>query len=286
MKSLSFLLSLVLILIGQTQAQISVRVDMAKKTFISHEHVKAVVSITNNSGRPLRLSSRGDRSWVEFDIKKNNQRTITATKNALHGPTIIDTGATIRSNFDLSLSYGLTSPGNYMIKATVNVDEQNAAFRSNNAFFTVNNGLSIFKSRYGDPANPKKIREYNILTSSDTKHTLYLQILEPLTGKKLQTYALGEYLKFRKPQFRVDNKNHLHALFSFTPELWAHAEVGPNGKLLSREYLKPIGEPPKLLADNKGSVFVIGAVKHDAEAEKKKQNAIRNLTDRPRAVYQ
>ena len=248
MKLFPVLLGILLVLLGQVQAQISVRIEMEKKTFISHEHIKAIVSITNNTGRPLRLASAKDRSWIEFDVQKNN-RPLTASRNSMHGTTIINTGATVRSSFDLSMIYGLTAPANYMIKATVHVDEQSAAFRSNNAFFTVNNGLSIFKSRYGDPSNPAKIREYNVISSTDTKNVLYIQILEPKTGKKLQTYPLGEYLKFRKPQFKVDNKNRLHVLFPFTPDLWVHAKIGTDGELLARDYLKSLDSSPELMTD-------------------------------------
>ncbi len=284
MKSFSILLSLFLIVSGALHAQISVRIDMEKKTFISHEHVKAVISITNTSGRTLRLASTKDRSWVEFDIKKNS-RPLTASRNALHGVTTIKAGATIQSSFDLSMSYGLTAPANYIVKATVYVDEQGAVFRSNNAFFTVNNGLSIYRSRYGDPEDPSKIREYNIITSSDRRHVLYIQVLEPKTGKKLQTYQLGEYLKFRKPQFRVDNHSQLHALYPFTPDLWVHAKIGPNGELLFREYLKSTNTSPELVTDRSGSVTALGAIKFDAKAEQEKRDAIHDLTERPRTVY-
>ena len=282
--TLPVLLGLAFMLSSHLQAQISVRVQMEKKTFVSYEHVKAIVSITNRSGRPLRLASTRNRSWIEFDVKRNGKE-LTASRNSLHGTTIVNTGATVQSSFDLSQSFGLTTPANYSIKATVHVDEQSAAFRSNNSFFTVNKGLSIFRSRYGDPSDPSKIREYNVISSQDEKSYLYIQVREPLKDKILNTYQLGEYLRFRKPQFQVDRHNHLHTLFPFSPDLWAHIQIGPDGQVLGREYVKAADSTPGLATDRNGSVVVLGASKYDPAAAQKKRAEIHKLSERPRSVY-
>ena len=57
----------------QAKAQVIVRLELSKSSYIINEPVKAIIYITNHAGRELTLSNQNGRPWLDFNISSRGR---------------------------------------------------------------------------------------------------------------------------------------------------------------------------------------------------------------------
>lgn len=267
-------------------AQVDVRLQMARNTFVAGEPVEVVVSITNQSGQDLTLQGTDRLNWISFTVMGANRDGVplSSARQPSFGAAKIPFGQTMSRKFDLAQFYPLREMGNFSVYAVVRLPGQtNDGFISNRLLFNVSTARPYWTQKVGLPGKPGQMREFRVLNFNNGRKTyLYGQVVNTKTGSPLQTHSLGEYLSFSKPAVALDNRQTMHVLYLIAPTIWSHARLGPDGSLLGSQLHKAAGSVnPQLFTMKDGSVQVGNSIPYDPKAEAEARGKVRKASERP-----
>jgi hypothetical protein len=277
------------LLAAQAVAQIDVKLQMSRNTFVAGEPVPVSVSITNNSGQDLVFQGNNRMGWIDFTVTSNRGVPMTPLGQPAFGAVKIPLGQTMTRTIDLARLYPLQSMGNYSIYGVVRLPGQTTdGFISNRLLFNINTARPYWTQKVGVPGKSGQEREYRVLNfTGGKKNMLYAQVVDSRTGNPLQTHSLGEVLMFRKPSVALDNRQVMHVLYLIGPTVWAHARVGPDGSLLGRElHKRGAGPDPLLMTLPSGIVQVGNSIPYDPKAEAETRSRVRKVSDRPAFIFE
>lgn len=271
----------------QAKAQVIVRLELTKSSYIINEPVKAIIYITNHAGRELTLSGENGRPWLDFNISSRG-RPIYPARRINYGAAIIPAGQTVARSVSLSTSYALTNMGNYTCQAYVQMPgSARNGFASNRVHFNVTKGRVEWSQRVGIPDAPDEIREYELLTFTGNRAMeLFAHVTSTNRGQEIATIPLGKIISFRKPTGTLDAANNMHALYQVKPDLFGHSCITPNGVLKFTTFHKRgASGNPRLMTFADGSVKIAGGVLFDPVAEEEARKKVRNVSERPPFIY-
>lgn len=286
MTGIRALFPLFLLVLGTAPAvaQIEVKLQMPRNTYVAGEPVPVTISITNHSGQDLVLQGNNRMSWIDFTVTSGRGVPMTPLGQPAFGAVKVPLGQTMARTVNLAQLFPLQTMGNYSIYGVVRLPGQTTdGFISNRLLFNINNALPYWSQKVGVPGKPGQSREYRVLNfTGGRKNMLYAQVVDARTGNPIQTHSLGEVLMFRKPTVTLDNRQVMHVLYLIGPTLWAHARVGPDGSLLGRElHKRGAGPDPQLLTLKGGIVQVGNSIPYDPKAAAEARSRVRKASDRP-----
>ena len=271
----------------QAKAQVIVRLELSKSSFIINEPVKAIIYITNHAGRELTLSNENDRPWLDFNISSRG-RPVYPARRINYGAAIIPAGQTVARSVSLNVSYALEKMGNYTSQAYIQMPGSSTdGFASNRAHFTVTKGRVEWSQRVGVPDAPDEIREYELLTFTGNRAMeLFAHVTSTNRGQEIATIPLGKIISFRKPTGTLDAANNLHALYQVKPDMFGHSCITPSGVLKFTTFHKRGSSgDPRLMIFADGEVRIAGGVLFDPVAEEEARKKVRNASERPPFIY-
>lgn len=271
----------------QAKAQVIVRLELSKSSFIINEPVKAIIYITNHAGRELTLSNENDRPWLDFNISSRG-RPVYPARRINYGAAIIPAGQTVARSVSLNVSYALEKMGSYTCQAYIKMPGSSTdGFASNRAHFTVTKGRVEWSQRVGVPDAPDEIREYELLTFTGNRAMeLFAHVTSTNRGQEIATIPLGKIISFRKPTGTLDAANNLHALYQVKPDMFGHSCITPSGVLKFTTFHKRGSSgDPRLMIFADGEVRIAGGVLFDPVAEEEARKKVRNASERPPFIY-
>ena len=271
----------------QAKAQVIVRLELSKSSYIINEPVKAIIYITNHAGRELTLSNENGRPWPDFNISSRG-RPVYPARRINYGAAIIPAGQTVARSVSLNVSYALEKMGSYTCQAYIKMPGSSTdGFASNRAHFTVTKGRVEWSQRIGVPDAPDEIREYELLTFTGNRAMeLFAHVTSTNRGQEIATIPLGKIISFRKPTGTLDAANNLHALYQVKPDLFGHSCITPSGVLKFTTFHKRgASGDPRLMIFADGEVRIAGGVLFDPVAEEEARKKVRNASERPPFIY-
>ena len=271
----------------QAKAQVIVRLELSKSSYIINEPVKAIIYITNHTGRELTLSNQNGRPWLDFNISSRG-RPVYPARRINYGAAIIPAGQTVARSVSLNVSYALEKMGNYTSQAYIQMPGSSTdGFASNRAHFTVTKGRVEWSQRVGVPDAPDEIREYELLTFTGNRAMeLFAHVTSTNRGQEIATIPLGKIISFRKPTGTLDAANNLHALYQVKPDMFGHSCITPSGVLKFTTFHKRGSSgDPRLMIFADGEVRIAGGVLFDPVAEEEARKKVRNASERPPFIY-
>ena len=271
----------------QASAQLVVRLELSKSSYIVNEPIKATVYITNNAGREVTLSEKHGRPWLDFIITARG-RGVTPSKPTKYGAIILAAGETVARTVTLNSSYALESMGNYMCQVYIQMPEAGRnGFVSNRVSFNVMKGRVMWNQRVGVPRAPNEIREYELLSFTGNRSMeLFAHVTSVNRKQEIATIPLGKIISFRKPTGMLDGANNMHALYQIRPDMFGHSCVTPSGILqFTKFHKRGASGDPRLTRFANGEVLVAGSVLFDPVAEEAQRNKVRNASERPPFIY-
>lgn len=271
----------------QAKAQVIVRLELSKSSYIINEPVKATIYITNHAGRELTLSNENGRPWLDFNISSRG-RPVYPARRINYGAAIIPAGQTVARSVSLNVSYALEKMGSYTCQAYIKMPGSSTdGFASNRAHFTVTKGRVEWSQRVGVPDAPDEIREYELLTFTGNRAMeLFAHVTSTNRGQEIATIPLGKIISFRKPTGTLDAANNLHALYQVKPDMFGHSCITPSGVLKFTTFHKRGSSgDPRLMIFADGEVRIAGGVLFDPVAEEEARKKVRNASERPPFIY-
>ena len=104
MTGLRSLLPLVLLglFVAPASAQIDVRLQMSRNTFVAGEPVPVSISVTNNSGQDLVFQGNSRFGWIDFTVTSNRGVPMTPLGQPTFGAVKIQLGQTMTKTIDIA----------------------------------------------------------------------------------------------------------------------------------------------------------------------------------------
>jgi len=285
MKTLCSLFLILCMLPASAQLQVSVA--MNKNNFMSKESVVATVSITNNSGGAMRLHNESGINWLEFDIHRHGGSSIAHAKNILVPDAIVPAGATIVKKYKVNQFYSMTRPGNYTLRASINVPgSTRQTYRSNPAHFGVNNGAPVYRQTFGVPGDASQKYTHIIYSFNNGQFDqLYFESYSENKKSTIFLYTLGPYKNFRRPQYVMDSQHHTNILFIINEKHYRYFRMSPEGKVVDQRIVEAAKTNPRLVKLPSGAVTVAGGIPYDPTVAKEKKSQVHGITERPNNVF-
>ena len=267
---------------------LDVSLTMNRKTYLSYEHVYGVVTITNRGGKDLRLHNQGGDNWLNFSIQRNQGKEVPMAKKFLFKDCVIPAGKAVSRKVVLTQLYPLIDSGNYTIRAKVKPPEGNEIYRSSPSFFSVFNGVDLYRQQHAVTASGGQIVEYRItkLIDNNNNTSLYFQSYDPKRRKMLVTYSIGGYTGLRDVQVKIDGSGYLHTLYPTDAKLYRYLNITNTGKILDQRIVK-LGSrgQPMLVPLAGGRISIRNGLAYDPEEQAEKLRAIHNISQRPPFSY-
>lgn len=284
MRRVFFLACLALAFASAAHAQLSVGLEIKRRTYLRHEPILATVTISNLSGRDLMLED-GASPWFGFTVEHGSDRTILSPRVPDYqlDPIEIKLGETVKRTVNLVDLYPISELGLYNIHASIYVAATDKYFRSRPEALDVEDGRTLWRQSVGVPEtfpNAGATHEFSLVSAVGGAHNyLYVRIREPDTGKVYGCYRIGAHIDGAQPSLQFDTTNTLHVLAPSAPKIYTLTQIGVNGQIYGQWIYDAPKSRPALRRDETGNLEIVGATRRK-EPDKNATPAPK-LSDRP-----
>jgi hypothetical protein len=265
-------------------AQISVDLNIKRRSYIRYEPIIATVTVTNLSGRDLMLRD-GEAQWFGFQIVNAGNLPVAPRNPNYHLDALeLKAGTTIKRTVNLNTLFGLNEFGIYRIRAQIFSDEMNKFFSSRPTNIEVSDAQVMWQQTVGVPEGKEgagSMRTVSLLVwQGPERQHLYCRIEDRDAAVVYCTTELGHLVANSQPEVQFDLENNLYVLNFIGPKMYALYKVGLNGEFLGEtKYAAPKSRPRfRRLAD--GTLQIVGGQRQVAQATAA-QVPQPKLSDRP-----
>jgi len=264
LSALLFLLTLL-----PASAQVSVNLDVKRRTWMRYEPLFVTVSITNLSGRDLVLQD-GSSPWFGFNVFFGNADTVISPRNPDYrlDPFEIKIGETIKRTVNLVDLYPLSEVGYYRVRANIYVAANDKYFTSRTANLDIEDGRTVWSQSVGVPdtlRNAGATHEFRLISAIGGSHNyFYVRVSEPDSGKVMGCYRVAPQLDHAQPDIQFDTTNTMYLMVPIAPKTYSLTEIGVNGEVYGQStYDAPKGRP-YMRRDASGSIEIVGGKRRAA----------------------
>ena len=269
MRRILFLVLLALAFASTAQAQLSVSLEIKRRTYLRYEPILATVTISNLAGRDLMLED-GASPWFGFTVEHGSDRTVLSPKRPDYQlePLEIKLGETVKRTVNLLDLYPIAELGLHTIHATIYLAAADKYFRSRPEALDIEDGRTIWRQSVGVPEtfpNAGATHEFSLVSAVGGAHNyLYVRIREPDTGKVFGCYRIGPHIDGAQPSLHFDTTNTLHALVLNAPKTYTLTQIGVNGQVYGQWVYDAPKSRPELRRDESGNLEIVGATRRKA----------------------
>lgn len=267
MKKTTCLLVLLWGCLAAARAQVEVEVVMDQTEFLSKESVPVAVKIHNHSGQTLRF---GTNKWLNYLVEARSGYVVEKEGDP---PTdhnfTVETSHVATQHSDLSPYFNLARSGQYIVTATVKMEDWDVEVSSKPVEFNVIAGVKFWEQTFGVPSGsptnhaPPEVRKYILQRAAYLKHLrLYLRLTDETEANVFRVQPIGPVTSFSEPQTRLDTANNLHLLYEESARTYRYVVFNPDGDILKRQQWYYVDRPAKLNMNGEGVVSVVGARRH------------------------
>ncbi len=260
---LGFWVGLVWAFAVAAQAQVELSWKLANNRTVLMEPVKAVVSIVNNSGRPLDLTARGN-AKLSFDVEDQPTSTVAGTgQPLLRRPVIIPAGETREVEVNLLDAYRIVKGQSYMLTPMLEFD--GIRFSGQRLSLEVQPGIELLKRDYGTLSSGDARQISLRLIHRDRSDRLFFRIDNSSTGYCLGVYDLGRVIRFFTPCLEQDRNGSFHVLHQTGPDRFVLSSFGYDGAPQGVAFYAAQVGSIRLARSAMGDVVVQGATAYVAD---------------------
>lgn len=267
MKALFAMLGLAMpLFVFSASAQVAVDLKLDQDQFLPGEAMPVTVRVTNHSGQTLHL---GDDGWLTFFIQADDGSVVLKKAD----PPVkelfdLNNDDVAIKRLDLAPYFSLEHEGSYHVTATLHIKDWNTDLPSSPQSFDIIEGAELWSQAFGVPDSsapnqPPRVRKYALVQANYLRDQLrlYVQVVDEADGAILKVHALGPMISFSQPEAQLDNASNLHVLCQTGATAFTYSIVSPDGNVTEQEVYDYVSTRPRLSADDKGDIFVLGGVR-------------------------
>lgn len=219
--------------IGQIELALTVEPVRA----LLYEPIRATVVIRNNTGGMLTFDAGQGSARFFFDVERNKNETVKPTdrRSLLFGLKLVPAGS-VTNVFNLTSLYAMQQRGRYKVSACI--EWNNILLVSSAIELEMLKGFEIARVIAGVPGEEGVMRVYILEYLTQEKgEQVYLRIEDVNSTTIYGMHKLGNIVRARKPEMKVDESGNVHILFQTMSMIFIHTAFTPYGvQLFSREY--------------------------------------------------
>jgi hypothetical protein len=263
-KTSWLLLLLLLGIIVDSRAQISVVAELEDADFLLGENLLARVRVANTSGQRLLLGDSKD--WLTFTVESRDGYIVQKLQDVpVYGPFTLENSEGAIKRVNLSPSFALGRTGRYQVTAHLKVDQWGGrVWSSVPVSFSVVAGAPLTHLDFGVPRRDgaPELRRYSLLKSvQPRKVKLYFRLSDLQGAQVFATYQIGSLMSFSEPECLLDRANNFHVLYQTGARSFLYFSADTDGKMRLRQLYEMAANRPKLISTEEGGVMVIGGVR-------------------------
>lgn len=270
------------------QAQISVGLDLSRKTYIAHEAISGKLTIVNRAGRDLIFGNVNGANWLKFSIKDSRGHLISPiSRPKSPPPVVIASGQTHTMNVVINQAYPMDQIGTYRVQAIVSFPQISRVFPSPISSVQIANANPFWSQIVGVPAGQPGAGTYRVFELINYYHgarqkALYFRLKNNETSRVLSCYSLGDYLAIRPPTYKIDRNSLLHIIHMVAPQQYYYTSIDFGGNVVDRQkYYEKKGSRPSLYTNDFGEVVLRGGVTEEEHNTTYEKREFRLLSERP-----
>ncbi|MBR7156453.1 MAG: hypothetical protein IKD22_06425 [Lentisphaeria bacterium] len=289
MKNAKSSLIVLLLLCGANLlfARIGISLTINRSLYMQYEHIYALVTLRNNSGRPLLFGTDPSlQGFLTLDVRDRSNRPVAKVSGQEISITgvMLAPGETRNVVLPIDRYYQLQKPDRYRVTANISHNALGGEYRSKAQYFRISQGVEMWKRTVGLPDITGKAkagdlipeRTYSIHALSDNQRTCYY--LKVSDRKYIYGVCLiGEAFGYERYQVEVDMLSRIHLLMPVAPRIYHYLAFSFDGKNIANSYWKTTSSIPTLHRDRKtGIVSRLGGAqaKPGRDFAAKKSNSI------------
>ena len=211
-------------------AQIRLSLEVDPAVALQYELLQARLTILNNTGDPLTLSTNGN-CRIRYVIRDQSGVPVSRVvpdAMAWHDVEIAPSLSAVVTN-RLNELYHLGEPGSFVVEAEI--EWNGLSFSPQRKYLDIVPGITIAELQAGVPGG-RGTRSYMLRSlNRNRQDRLFLRIDDPAGGLCYGVFDLGRHLRMEKPTLRVDGSGFLHILHQSGPYEHTYSVFTPNGDL-------------------------------------------------------
>jgi len=249
------LAGLVLLPAHRSCAQLDLRIETPKASYLQYASIPLNVRMRNLGGTDLVLGSSSGRPWLEMIVQSTDGLVLPPERPLAPPEVTLKPGESRVLPLDLSPHYLVREPGGYQVRASVRLPSGQTLL-TESLMFLVGRGEVVWSAPRGEGAEEKR---YTLLKFyEDPAVGLYLRIEIPAQNLVYPALRLGSYVALTPPTAEFDSLNHLHVLYPVGAGTHRLTVVNEEGRVLREEERAEQGIRPMLRRAPDGLVDVQG----------------------------
>lgn len=240
---------------GYVCAQMDVRVETPRQSYLQYASIPMKVRIRNLGADPVQLRNSEGKLWLDLVVQGGDGLLISPEKGFSPPELSLRPGETRNVELDLTPYYLVRRPGVYRVRASVRAPSGEVLL-TDPLQVLVGIGETVWQIPRGE-GREKRIFSL-VKFFEDPGIGLYLRVEVPEKNLVYPSRRLGPFLPLTKPVGEFDEKNHLHLLYPITSGSYRWTVVNQDGDLLREEERLETMEKPVLVKGADGAVDVRG----------------------------
>lgn len=251
------LLPALLLTLVCARAELTISVECDRTNYLLYAPVPIRVVIQNNTEIDLSLQSQGE-PWLSFIVTRADGFAVHADQKFQVQPLQVKAGTTKNLTVNITPYYSFRDPGNYKVRAVVDVPGQGQLL-SGNLQFNVNRGQTVL-SRTRPLEGSERTYTLVRFSPDNTSTELYLRVDDTKENIVYSTLELGPVTStVTPPQIAFDKEGQLHILHTIGQGSYRYNRISADGQLENQSNYEAAPEiPPRLVTASDGAVMVAG----------------------------
>ncbi|NBR46125.1 MAG: hypothetical protein EBT68_03285 [Verrucomicrobia bacterium] len=240
---------------GNVLAQLDLRLETPKSSYLQYAAIPVFVHLKNLGGSPLELRERDGKPWMEMIVQSIDGLLIRAERPLSPPEITLRPGEEKTLPLDLAPHFLVREPGAYRVRASALLPSGQSLLTEPLPFL-VGRGEVLWTQPRGEG---KDRRIFSILRFyEDPNLGIYLRVEVPGQNQVFPSHRLGPYLPLGNPTAEFDGDNHLFLLYALAPGQHRLTVVNQDGRVLREEDRQETLEKPRLVRSPDGQIDVQG----------------------------
>lgn len=241
--------------VGPARAQLDLRLETPKSSYLQYAPIPVTVRLKNLGGEELVLAEGEKGPWLEMIVQSTDGIVLNPDRPLTPPALTLKPGESRNLPLDLAPHFLVREPGGYRVRASVRLSS-GSTLMTEPLSFLIGRGEIVWSVPRGEG---KERRIFSLVKFyEDPNVGLYLRVEVPEQNLVYPTRRLGPFLPLGKPTAEFDSENHLHLLYTVAPGQHRITVVNQDGAPLREENRQETLEKPRLKKSPDGLVDVEG----------------------------
>jgi hypothetical protein len=246
-------------------SQLNITLELERSNYLLFEPVNAKVTVYNNTGFDVALTSEPGRSWLSFYMTRRDGRPVLPDHPGEFPTDKLKAGEARAWVINLTPLMSFRDLGEYKVRAVLDLPGQ-GQIMSSQSQFGLNKGQTVWtqaRAVEGSERNYALVR----FASSPSSTQLYGRVEDVKENVVYATVPLGEVVAMTDPEAYFDKEGRWHVLHVVGTFSYRYSRLKPDGAVEFQDNYSASGnDSPKLVQLKDGSVLIQGG---RAESETK-----------------